>query len=134
MRIYELDADDDADQRRSLKNPLPVVSDDEFTAYFDAYDEMMAKLIPSSKKQNFADYLKKRNKVVASMPVQTVDVSLIVGSEKTLNPDRVKSPSTKPPILLKLKNGKFFVIDGNHRVAHSISKGDNAVKAIVASL
>lgn len=72
------------------------------------------------------------------LPIEEVDVNLIFPTQKTVNTNNLKKTSgiteeTKidEPIILVKENGKYFVVDGHHRISNEILNGKSTVKAKV---
>lgn len=42
--------------------------------------------------------------------------------------------SNTPPIIMRLKNGKLIVLDGQHRVLHAREKGEPTISAFVINI
>lgn len=53
-----------------------------------------------------------------------------VGTLKRMNQFKNNRP-VEIPIVVKLKNGKYEVIDGRHRVVYSLIRGNKNIKAII---
>lgn len=73
-----------------------------------------------------------------NLPTEKVDVGLIVPTQKTVNVNNLEKTSkitektkiTEPIVLVK-ENGKYFVVDGHHRISNEILNGNTTVEAKV---
>lgn len=68
------------------------------------------------------------------LPLKKVDVSLIVPSQKNLsfsNLDLVKDVGIDTGAFLYKYYGKYYVLDGHHRIAINLMKGKKEIKAHV---
>jgi len=72
------------------------------------------------------------------LPTQKIDIGLIVPTQKTVNTNNLKKTSeiteeTKisEPIVLVKENGKYYVVDGHHRISNEILNGNTIVEAKV---
>lgn len=63
------------------------------------------------------------------MPVRTVSIDKLRPTQSTYVADKVEDiaakPAGGPPVLVGRHNGKYHVLDGHHRVAGAILRGDS---------
>lgn len=73
-----------------------------------------------------------------NLPTEEIDVNLIVPTQKTVNTNNLKKTSEiteeteiNEPIILVKENGKYFVVDGHHRISNDILNGKSTIEAKV---
>ena len=80
---------------------------------------------------NTQQFEKKPNRF---MPTTTVRLDKVVATQNKLDPAKVKQIAAQPasaistdPVVSR-HNGKYSVLDGHHRVAGAIERGDTKIK------
>lgn len=78
------------------------------------------------------------NKKESDLPTETINIGDIVPTQKNLTINNLQETSSiknlqdgKDPVILVKKDGKYFVVDGHHRIANAILKGKRSVEAKV---
>jgi hypothetical protein len=76
-----------------------------------------------------------KDEAESSLPIESISVEQIIPTQKNLtipNLEKTKGvTNSKEEILLVEKDGKFYVIDGHHRIANQILNGDKTISARV---
>ncbi len=116
------------DEGRTLKNPLPHITGDDrlFGHIFDLYDDTVGEIASTLDIADNPTKWKKATSMAAT--THTVPIKDIVGTEKYLDPRGAKSRDL--PVLV-LYEGKYYVLDGNHRVYAAHANGEKAIQASV---
>ncbi len=136
MKIREIITEDcpesDDDSGRTVKNPLPIISNGN-DIYFEIIDaaEDMAFEYAARKKEAGEYHPNDLKNYFASAPIMDVPVKKIVGTEPCLDPRGTQSKTQ--PTLAKFKN-VYVIIDGNHRVAKAYVDGIPTIKAHVVDI
>lgn len=135
--------DDEEDNKRQYKNPIPLADDDFSMHVLDLYDELKWQ-----KMDEYSEWLEKHNKsssleeignfhrlFIKKLPIETVPMSKILAIEPFLDQEHLQSKNLKsqPPLLVKYQD-KYVISDGNHRVARLKMNGENSVNASVCDV
>jgi hypothetical protein len=74
------------------------------------------------------------DKQFENQPIETIDIEDIIPTQKTVNINNLKSTknvdNNTGAYLLK-HNGKYYVLDGHHRISNRILNGDKFIKGFV---
>ncbi len=136
------DAWDDAENRRTTPNPLPVGDEKLLNRVFDMGDDLeskqVAKYRATKKYANtpFPELAKRVREELGTM--MDVPISQVVALEKYLDGEHLNAlvhnkPTTNPSgviTLIKFQN-KYYIQDGTHRIAAAAFNGDETIHALV---
>ena len=150
-RLYvKEDAWDDAETRRTTPNPLPIANSAELNRAFDLAEDLDDKILADYKRKHNISHrlsgLGEIGKILkAERPkygkVETVPISNVLASEdmldgkhlKALADKRETTPASGQTTLLKVGN-KYYVQDGNHRIAAAFLRGEKTIDALVLNV
>jgi hypothetical protein len=83
--------------------------------------------LPEGKIKSFDDIIEKQ----LDLPIKEIDINAIVPTQKNINFDNLKSvknvKDAKDSILAVMHEGKYYLIDGHHRVANDILKNKDKI-------
>lgn len=143
MKLIEVAVFDETP--REFKNPVSSIDSDNplFGAVFDAFDDAIWGtmfhwgLEPKYKElktpREKADLILKVRERMAK--IESVPITHIIATEPFLDEEHIKrlasSGNTKGLPTLALYDGKYYVMDGNHRVAIGVINGESKIKAKV---
>ena len=126
------------DADRDMVNPLRITDSGDIFELMDDVDAEIASKIPKKQKLSsdaFAKALRKMRGRVGK--IENIPIKQIIGTEKYLVKDKIMSllkgdskSSSKLPILYK-QNNKYYVGDGNHRIAAEFLSKKPTVRALV---
>jgi hypothetical protein len=77
-----------------------------------------------------SEYMKKISEITPGFREEEVSISDIIPTQKTIKSDYISSGMDYLPKAIK-HNGKYYLHDGHHRVAHQILDGAKKIKIIV---
>jgi len=86
-------------------------------------------VVPKDKRQQIDNIIKLGKE--SDLPTNTVNVNDLIPTQKNVtaqNLSDVKNVSSSEPILAVKDNGKYFIIDGHHRLSNQILNGQNEVQ------
>lgn len=149
MKLRELteDAWDDAETRRNTPNPLPIADSKTLNHVFDLAEVLDEKILADAKRRGIKPnglreigaLLKQGRMAVGNM--ETVPISQVLASEDMVDPQHldalINQKSTTAPsgeVTLLKYQGKYYVQDGNHRIAGAAGRGDKEINALVLDL
>lgn len=136
MKIREIINEDcpesDDDSSRTIKNPLPKISNgnDIYFEIINAAEDMAFEYAARNRKAGNYPSGDVKNYLL-SAPIMEVPIANIVGTERCLDPNGTRTNT--PPVLAKHSN-VYVIMDGNHRVAQAYSAGESTIKAHVVDI
>jgi len=85
---------------------------------------------PSGSRTEVDKYIESES--ISELPIESIKVSDIIPTQKNLTTNNIESTVNvdEKPVLLNV-NGKYYVMDGHHRIANRILAGDKTVDAYV---
>lgn len=86
-------------------------------------------IVPKDKRQQIDNIIKLGKE--SDLPTNIVSVNDLIPTQKNItvqNLSDVKNVSSSEPILAVEDNGKYFIIDGHHRLSNQILNGQNEVQ------
>lgn len=89
-------------------------------------------ILPREETQKTEKYWE--NDIYKELPNQKINIKDIVPTQKNLNIDNlkeVKDTTIDTGAFLQYYNGKYYVLDGHHRIGMNILNGNNVIKAYV---
>ncbi len=82
-------------------------------------------------KHGVADYVEQRKQLFETIPPTKIKLENVVATQETVNTDRVQELADDPtkggdkPIYVVKKDGKQYIVNGHHRVAGLLVKGEH---------
>ena len=138
---------DDAESRRTTPNPLPVADSETLNRVFDLAEVLDDKILADAKRRGIKPNglreigaLLKQGRMAAGN-MESVPTANIVASEDMLDGKHLDAltnhkatTSASGDVTLLKYQGKYYVQDGNHRIAAAVARGDDTVNALVLDM
>jgi len=149
MKVKELlEFNDDEEAGRDYPNPIPAIDENspDFNKFFDAAEEADNLMIYAYKKQNniegdlsgreYGNILKQSRQLFGN--AVNIPIDKLIATETKLDKSHLNKimqgePSKKLPDVYKM-GGKYYLSDGNHRVAAEALQGNQTVKVLLLDI